>query len=305
MTDRSPRIVVVGAGAIGRVTAGLLARAGYDLHIVCKHPELAERIADRGLHVYGVRGEFYAPLPARAEIQELEGKYDLALIATKAPDMSDAARRILPLLKDDSAVVSMQNGICEDELAGIVGKERTIGCVVGWGATMHAPAELEMTSTGEFVIGTLDNRPNTKIPLLREMLSPMVPVVVSRNIYGHLFSKLIINSCITSLGAICGLTLGPILAIKRIRSLFIEIIREAVKVADAMQLRIEPYANRLDYYSFVRGEGFLADVRRHTFIRLMGVKYRRLKSSSLQSLERGRRTEVDYFNGYIRPTSSG
>ena len=56
----------------------------------------------------------------------------------------------------------------------------------------------------------------------------------------------------------------------------------------------------MDYYDFLKGEGILDDIRRHFLIRLIGFKYRRIRSSSLQSLERGRQTEIDYLNGYIR-----
>jgi 2-dehydropantoate 2-reductase len=66
-----------------------------------------------------------------------------------------------------------------------------------------------------------------------------------------------------------------------------------------MKIRVPPYANMLDYYWFLKGSAPIDTLRRHVIIRVMGVKYRRLKSSSLQSLERGRPTEVDSFNGYV------
>ena len=87
------------------------------------------------------------------------------------------------------------------------------------------------------------------------------------------------------------------------RSTFIGIMREAMTAADATGIKFPPYRGRLDYYSFLKGDGPLHNLRRHVILGLMGVKYRRLKSSSLQSLERGRPTEVDYFNGYIARTA--
>ena len=100
---------------------------------------------------------------------------------------------------------------------------------------------------------------------------------------GHLYSKLIINSCISSLGAICGLYLGKMLGIRKIRNIFIEIIREAVEVSDRMGIRIEVFGGRLDFRKFISGNGFVANLKRHLMIRFIGFKYRRLKSSSLQS----------------------
>ena len=87
------------------------------------------------------------------------------LLATKATECVDAARELLPFLRDDSILVSLQNGICEQALAEIVGRERVMGCVVGWGATMHGPGELEVTSDGEFVIGNIDGRPDHRLQL--------------------------------------------------------------------------------------------------------------------------------------------
>jgi len=292
-------ILVVGAGAVGGVTAAVLKRSGFDVMVVCKYPDLAKTISTKGLRVSGVHGVFEQIMPAVAQVSELKGTYQLVMIATKAPEMVNVARNIHPYLAPDGLVVSMQNGICEDTLAEILGRERVVGCVVGWGATMHERGWVEMTSTGEFVIGSLPGvKPNHLEPL-REVLNHVVPTRISTNIYGHLFSKLIINSCITSMGAISGLKLGPMLARKKVRNLFIEIMRESMDVANAMHISVEVYAGKLNYEAFLKGAGWFARLRRHVFIRIMGIKYRKLKSSSLQSLERKQNTEIDYLNGYI------
>ena len=299
MFDKNSKIVVIGAGGVGGITAALLAKAGYNVKVVCKYPELAEKIKTKGLHIFGLCGNFQVKMPAVAAINELEEKKDFVLMATKAYDLPQAAKQILPFLKENSAVVSMQNGICEDILAEIVGQERTIGCIVGWGATMHQPGELEMTSTGEFVIGNLNNLIDERIKFLKSIFDTIYPVEISQNIMGHLYSKLIINSCITTLGAICGLYLGKMLAVKKIRGIFLDIMEEAIAVANAHGIKVETYAGKLDYYRFLKSKSFFGNLKRHLFIRMIGYKYRRLKSSSLQSLERGKNTEIDYLNGYI------
>lgn len=122
----------------------------------------------------------------------------------------DAAEKLLPFLKENSLVVSMQNGICEESLAEVLGKKRVIGCVVMWGATMHAPGELEITSMGDFAIGNIVDIPTERLGPVRDMLQTVAPVIISTNIMGNLYSKLIVNSCITSLGAVCGLYMGEI-----------------------------------------------------------------------------------------------
>ena len=168
----------------------------------------------------------------------------MVLLATKATDCLEAAKELLPLLFADSIVVSLQNGICEDALAGVFGRERMVGCVVGWGATMHGPAQIEVTSPGEFVIGNIDHRADQRLPLVQEMLSAVVPTRISNNIMGELYSKLIINSCINSLGVITGMNLGKLLAGAKIRKIFTALMREAMAVAAAMGIKVEPAGRR-------------------------------------------------------------
>lgn len=297
MEQANKAVAVIGAGAIGGITAAHLTRAGFDVELVCKHADRAEKISQTGVHITGVRGNMYVPMKAVAEIEQLSGKKDVLLIVTKAYDMPDAARRALPFLKPDSFVVSMQNGICVEALAEVVGEERAVGCVVGWGSTMLPDGSLNMTSEGEFVIGGY--LPDKDVTPLKAVLDHMIETRISDNIVADLYSKMIINSCITSMGVLSGLYLGQILGMRNARNIFLAIIREALAVAAAMNIRVPPYGGRLDYYSLMDGTSAFADFKRHLMIRLIGFKYRRLKSSSLQALERGKPTEVDYFNGFI------
>jgi len=296
----STSVTVVGAGAIGGVTAAFLKKAGWNVKIVCKHQEIADRCAEPGIHVFGKKGEDHVQLRALKNITDLNGPQDVTLLATKATECVDAARELLPFLRGDSILVSLQNGICEQALAAIVGRERVMGCVVGWGATMHGSGELEVTSDGEFVIGAIDGKPDHRLQLAQEMLNTVMPTRISDNIMGELYSKLIVNSCINALAAITGLTLGQMLAMKKVRKIFIELMREMMAVADAMDITVEPGGGgKIDYYRLLAQHGRIADFKRHLLIRVIGFKYRQVKPSSLQSLERGRKTEIDFLNGYV------
>jgi len=111
---------------------------------------------------------------------------------------------------------------------------------------------------------------------------------------------MIINSCINSLGVITGMKLGKLLATSKARKIFTALMREAIAVAAAIGIKVEPGGGgKLDYYSFLDGSSFMSDLKRTLLMRIIGFKYRRIRSSSLQSLERGQRTEIDYLNGYI------
>jgi 2-dehydropantoate 2-reductase len=304
MESKDLSILVVGAGAIGGITAALLKKNGFNVEIVAKHPDYASMISSQGLEISGVCGDFTICLPAYSSVSEVKEKKDLVLHATKATEMIQAAEQIKEVLKDSGFVISMQNGICEDDLAEVLGKEKVIGCVTGWGATMESQGRLIMTSTGDFILGYPGREPDDNLNRIAGVMAEVVPVKVTDNIMGHLYAKLIINACITSLGAICGLYLGEMLSIRKVRRIFIEIIREAVAVADQMKIKIEIFGGKLDFRKFIEGDNKVADLRRHAMIRIIGFKYRKLKSSSLQSIERGKLTEVDYFNGYIVKNAS-
>jgi 2-dehydropantoate 2-reductase len=300
MEIKQTNIVVVGAGAIGGVTAAFIKLKGWDPEIVCKHQETADKISGRGLQITGLRGKHTVQMKAVKDISDLSGQKDLLFLATKAGDCLNAARDLLPHLGPDSMVVSLQNGICEEDLADILGRNRVIGCVVGWGATNKGYGEVEVTSEGEFIIGNMDNLPDERLSSIQEILGSVYPTRISENIMGELYSKLIINSCINSLGVIGGVTLGKLLANQKAREIFFEIMREAIAVADAMHIKVEPAGGgKLNYYRLLAQSGMFAELKRYLTFRVVGFKYRRIKSSSLQSLERGRKTEIDFLNGYI------
>ncbi len=110
MPDKSHRVAVVGAGAIGGTTAAFLAKAGWDVELVCKHQKTVDIAAAPGLHVCGVRGDHYVKVKAVKEITDLTAKIDTVLLATKATDCVDAARTLLPLLSDDGVSCLSKTG---------------------------------------------------------------------------------------------------------------------------------------------------------------------------------------------------
>jgi len=298
-------IVIIGAGAVGGIIAGYLSKHHYEIQLVCKHKNILKAIENHGLRIEGIRDNIISYPDTVLDIFQINKTPDIVLLAVKATDVSEVTAKLLPFLKEDSAVVSLQNGTCEDIIADIVKPERTVGCVVGWGATMVNPGKLVLTSTGEFIIGELNGEVTQRILIIKSLLEKVLPVEISNNIYGALFSKLIINSCINTLGAISGLYLGDLLKLKVARDIFLEVFREAVPVADALNIKLEKIGGKIDPYKFVKTEQevrarfSISLLKKHLTMVAIGLKYRRLKSSSLQSLQRGRPTEIDFLNGYI------
>ena len=293
------RILVVGAGAVGGLTAALMRKRGYRVALVCKYMATADIANGRGIRITGVLGDHLITVPSVADPVELQDMYDLCFIATKAYDLTEAARSVLPYLKKDALVATMQDGMAMEELAAAVGRERTVGCAIGFGVTLLQTCDVEMTSCGQVLLGKLDGTVPPLLETMRDALSSVVPAQITTQIEMDLYAKLLVNACITSLGAITGLKLGQLLLRRRARRIFLAVLREGVQVADAMGMRLLPYAGMLDFYKVTGRKGLLGWLYRSWVVRAMGMNFARLKSSALQSLERGRPTEIDYLNGYI------
>lgn len=294
------RSVLIGPGAIGGTLATLITEGGFQLDVVCRDEALANQHAQQGFHLAGVKGEHTVKLTTYPSIDALEGKYDICIISTKVHFLPDLASKMLPFLNDDSLVVCMQNGICVDKLAEVVGYERTCGCMIGFGATMKAEGDVEMTSLGDFVIGMDKGNSSPKLEYLKQILDCVLPTKITDNIVGALFSKLIINSCINSLGAATGCTLGEVLQEDKACDIFLCIAREGIKVALAMGIDVPPYNGMLEYKMLLTNETPAYNAMLKTVFRKVGTQnYGDVKVSMLQSLERGEKTEIDIFNGFI------
>jgi 2-dehydropantoate 2-reductase len=72
-----------------------------------------------------------------------------------------------------------------------------------------------------------------------------------------------------------------------------------LKFASWVKINIPEYSNQINYYKLVSGSSLYNRVRKHLTIRVFGIKYRNVKSSVLQSLERGEQTEIDHLNGFL------
>ena len=295
----------MGCGGIGGlITAGLLEK-GADVLAVTHDPAIAEAINARGLEVEDlgttrrVRGRACASLPDGA------GEFDFVFLATQPPQVVEAARAALPFLRPDGAMLCFQNGLCEQHVAPIAGTERTIGAIVAWGGSMPKPATYERTSAGGFVLGRLDGAGDARYPVLRSLLEAIGPVDVTSNLVGARWSKLAINCAISSLGTIAGQRLGEIVRYRFVRRLGLEVMSEAVAVARACDVRLEKISGTIDLEwvaltpADVSGPGSPTLMAKHAVLLAVGAKFRRLRSSMLTAIERGRAPAVDFLNGEV------
>lgn len=294
------KILLIGAGAIGGTLAALIHHAGYDISILEINQTARDEINEKGLHLYGAKGEYTEKIRAYGNPDELDEKFDIVIIATKFLVLKPVAESALKFLRDDSLVVGMQNGICMEELASVVGKKRTVGCMIGFGATKHSITDIEMTSLGEMYIGMPDGYHPPVLDELCKIYNAVLPTEVSDEIIRRQYSKLIINSCINATAAITGKTLGVMLDDKRAQDLFLRIAREGMYVAKAMGIKVPKYGKLLYYNLLMLMDNKPYNAICKGVVLLVGkTKYKDVKPSTLQSLERGEKTEIDIFNGYI------
>jgi 2-dehydropantoate 2-reductase len=160
---------------------------------------------------------------------------------------------------------------------------------------MHAYGDIELTSDGMMWLGYPEGKADGKLKEIRDILRHVAPTSTVDGILPVRYAKLIINSCTSTLGVLTGMELGRLLKKRKARQLFLLVGEEAIRVADAMGLEVPPYNGRVRFRTILKSPAPL----RHLAIRIIGIRYRKLKSTNLQSLERGGITEIEYLNGYI------
>jgi len=300
-----PRILLMGCGGIGGIIAAALTARGTAPSVVTHNPSIADAINTRGFVVRDEDREQVVPGRATVALPNDAGVFDVVLLATQPPQVEAAARSALPHLTAAGAIVCLQNGLCERRVAAIAGADRTIGAIVAWGGSMLAPGVYERTSEGGFVIGRLDGAADQRLDRVRAALDAVGLVDVTTNLRGARWSKLAINCAISSLGTIGGDRLGALLRYRFVRRLGLEVMTEVVAVARARGVRLEKVAGTidLDWVALSDAERQLSGspslMAKHALLLAVGAKFRRLRSSMLIAIERGREPAVDFLNGEV------
>jgi len=306
----TPRILVVGAGGIGGIVAGSLAEVGADVTAVSTNPAIRDAVAKDGFRLRD-EGEEVA-VPGRVVETPTAGeRFDVVVLATQPPQVEEAARTALPFLAADGNVVVLQNGLCEDRIAAIVGRPRVIGGIVAWGASMPEPGVYDKTAAGGFTLGRIDPAPDPSgvdddCRAVGGLLEAVGPVTYTANLMGARWSKLALNCAISSLGTIAGERLGPLVGVRRYRRLALEVMTEVVEVARREGVKLEKVAGTVDlgWLALTPAEreaklGTAGLTAKHTLLMGVGLRYRRMRSSMLAAIERGRTPAVDFLNGEV------
>jgi 2-dehydropantoate 2-reductase len=290
------KVVILGAGGLGSVVGGYLARAGVEVTLVARPAHVAA-IRERGLHVAGM-ADFVVRVEATADPADLR-QADYLLLTTKTRDSDaalDAARHL-----DVGCAASLQNGVVKDEqLAARWGWERVIGATSIVGATLVGPGEVRHTLDGTTWFGEFDGHRSQRVTDLVDAFNAAgLRTEIPANIRSAEWSKLCQICSAATLSAISRLNYHRLLLTPDWAWLFVAITREVASVARAAGVEVGDYAGfnpkTLDSAPFDQAVEMI--VQRGKDLEAHGRTG--IKISMLQDVEARKLTEIEALAGYV------
>ena len=268
---------------MGSVIGGHLAAAGNHVVLINIDADYVAAVNANGLVLESDAIERVVDVQAATSSDNL-GPVDLILVLVKSFDTAEAMRASMNLLGPETMVISLQNGLGQEEvLAEIVGRDNVIAGKTYIGGMMTVPGRVVAGVTGkDTIIGELDGQITPRIQDVAETLeSAGLTTVVSDNIMGAMWDKLLINVAAGALSGITGLNFGNLYELPEVEETAIEAVAEAIRVAGALGIRLTINNPKDAWIKASAGLPF------------------GFKPSVLQSLENGMITEIDYINGAV------
>jgi 2-dehydropantoate 2-reductase len=230
---------IVGCGAIGGLAGFYMARAGEPVLFIDENADHVRAIRDRGLAVNGVYGAMsIGPQRACTPAELCEPLEGLIFLACKSQATAAALRSLIPYLTVTSCIVSLQNGMNEETIAGLVGRERTMGALPDYGGAYLDPGVLEAVHEGTVYVGELDGSLTPRVQEAARLLG-IGPnkCELTDDIVGRLWTKQVYNSHIVLTALVDG-TVVEVLGNKKVQRLGGVLVREAIGVSDAAGVRL-------------------------------------------------------------------
>lgn len=300
MTVHSPKIAVVGAGAVGGTVAADLVRAGLDVTVIDQWPAHVEAMRANGLIVDTLGDRQVTEVEALhlCEVAELRKPFDIVLTGVKTYDTRWVAELMRPLMREDTVFVGLQNGMTIDQSEQLLGAERTIGCAVGIAANLRTPGHIRRQVTREgtwFAIGTLHGERTERLSQVEKVLSHAAQVEVTSDIRSAKWMKLIAKIPEMLPSALLGVPLLEAAHMDGIRPVMDAMSREAYALALDLGITMRP-ALGIAAEDVPDGDQYALDLLDRV---LSHFSQPDTRVAVLQDWEKGRRAELDAFCGYI------
>jgi len=287
-------IAVIGAGAIGALVAGYLSKEGVDVTLIGKAKDVSA-IQDSGLVIEGVRGSVAVPVKVTDRLEEGAG---LVILTVKTQDIASALSENMQAL-GSAPVLAVQNGVrAEELLLEFVPKESIISSIVMFGSTYLEAGRILHNFEGDWVIGSAFVPSNGVVGNIGNILARAFSIRITEGITGMKWLKLFLNlnNC---LPALTGRSMQETFSHLDISRLSIRLLREALAVVDRAGVELES----LPDFPVARLRALttmpLAEAGEIFSKTMTNLSREPLFGSILQSIKRGKLSEIDYFNGEI------
>ena len=281
----NPKIVVVGAGAMGGLFGGLLAEGGLDVTLVDAWPEHIAAIRASGLRIVGVGGDRAIRVAATTDAGEVKSA-DIVLFQCKAFANEAAATSAKHLFGGSTVAITFQNGLGNEQTLGrILGERNVIGGLTAQAGLAEAPGVVRNfgdlpTYIGEMAGGLSDR----VVAIAQAFTGHGLPVKPSAEIKREKWKKLLGNVALGAISAVTDLRSFEIMRIPELQEMVFRAVDEAAAVAKA------------------EGVGLDVAEAREVLMRLVdtsGGGTGASKSSMREDIIRRRPTEIDTIHGAV------
>ena len=277
------KIVILGAGALGCAIGAALTQGGHETWLLNRSAGHVEAMRRDGLRVDDAQGTRLVQVRASSRPEEV-GAADLVIVLVKSLQTEAAMRGAMALVGPGTLVLSLQNGLGhEDILASIVGRERVLAGKTYVGGVLRGPGHILSGVDGkDTYIGELDGRITPRVRNIAEAFTAAkLRTIVSDNIVGAMWDKLLVNVATGALSGITRLTYGQLYDEPLLAATAQAAVAEAMEVARAAGVVLT-----------------LTEPEQAWRLACAGLAPS-FKTSMLQSLEKGTLTEIDFINGSV------
>jgi 2-dehydropantoate 2-reductase len=309
------RIAIIGTGAVGGYVGAHMARAGEDVTAVDFWPEHVETIRTTGLHISHAAEVPDFTMPLRAlHVTELQGlakerPIDIAFVCAKSYDTAWATMMIRQYLAPGGFIVSLQNCMNEETIAGIVGWGKTLGSIASAiTVELCEPGHVRRASGKRgaghtvFRVGEVHGLVTERAREVCRLLALSDSAKVTQNLWGERWTKLVVNAMANGVSACTGLLSRDILLDDGLRHFSLRVGSEAIRVGQALGYQLEEIHDVAPELIARAGEGDASAKAEYESHRLPEVRKPgggAHRPSMGQDMVKGRRTEIEFLNGVV------